>query len=61
VLLIVGEREAPWAHEAHQHLARLLPQAERRVAPGVAHLHPLSSPEWLAATVAEWLRGQPAD
>ena len=61
MLLIVGEREAPWAHEAHQHLARLLPQAERRVAPGVAHLHPLSSPEWLAATVAEWLRGQPAD
>jgi 3-oxoadipate enol-lactonase len=61
VLLIVGEREAPWAHEAHQDLARRLPHAERRVAPGVAHLHPLSAPEWLAATVADWLRGQPLD
>lgn len=61
VLLIVGEREAPWAHEAHRDLARLLPHAERRVAPGVAHLHPLSSPAWLATTVADWLRGQPLD
>ena len=59
VLLIVGEREAKWAHEAHAELAALLPHAERRVAPGVAHLHPLSSPEWLAGTVGEWLRRQP--
>ena len=61
VLLVVGEREARWAREAHLELAALLPQAERRVAPGVAHLHPLSSPAWLAATVAEWLRRQPID
>ena len=59
VLLVVGEREARWAVEAHEEMARLLPQAERRVAPGVAHLHPLSSPRWLAETAAEWLRRQP--
>jgi 3-oxoadipate enol-lactonase len=59
VLLVVGEREASWAHEAHQELARLLPHAERRMAPGVAHLHPLSSPRWLAETTADWLRRQP--
>jgi pimeloyl-ACP methyl ester carboxylesterase len=58
VLLVVGEREAQWAHDAHAELARLLPHAERRVAPGVAHLHPLSSPEWLATSVLDWLRIQ---
>jgi pimeloyl-ACP methyl ester carboxylesterase len=61
LLLVVGEREARWAREAHEEMARLLPHAERRVAPGVAHLHPLSSPRWLAETVAEWLRSQPLD
>jgi 3-oxoadipate enol-lactonase len=61
VLLIVGEREASWAHEAHRDLAQLLTQAERRVAPGVAHLHPLSSPDWLAGAAADWLRKLPAD
>ena len=59
VLLVVGEREAPWAHEAFEELGRLLPHAERRVSPGVAHLHPLSSPEWLADTVRDWLGKQP--
>lgn len=58
VLLVVGEREAHWARESHEAMARLLPHAERRVAPGVAHLHPLSSPSWLAETVADWLRRQ---
>jgi 3-oxoadipate enol-lactonase len=53
-LLIVGERETRWAREASDELARLIPGAELRVSPGVAHLHPLSSPAWLAETVATW-------
>jgi pimeloyl-ACP methyl ester carboxylesterase len=54
-LLVVGERETPWARAAEAEIAALLPEAERRVSPGAAHLHPLSSPEWLAETVADWL------
>jgi len=54
-LLIVGERETAWARAAEAEIAGLLPAAERRVSPGAAHLHPLSSPEWLADTIAEWL------
>lgn len=54
-LLIVGERENPWARAAESEIAALLPAAERRVSPDAAHLHPLSSPEWLADAVADWL------
>src|SRR5262245_15053646 len=54
-LLIVGERESPWARAAEAEIAALLPAAERRVSPGAAHLHPLSSPEWLAETMRDWL------
>ncbi len=54
-LLLVGERETAWARVAGEELARLLPHAERRVAPGVSHLHPLSSPEWFAGALSEWL------
>jgi len=53
-LLVVGERETLWARESVAELARLIPHAEQRVSPGVAHLHPLSSPEWLAETVRAW-------
>jgi pimeloyl-ACP methyl ester carboxylesterase len=53
-LLVVGERESAFARGATDELARLLPHAERRVAPGVSHLHPLSAPEWLERTVTEW-------
>jgi len=56
-LLLRGECEAPWMREAEEEMARLLPHAERRVAPGVSHLHPLSSPAWFASTVEEWLAG----
>jgi 3-oxoadipate enol-lactonase len=56
-LLLVGERETAWARAAGDELATLLPRSERRIAPGVSHLHPLSSPEWLAATVGEWAAG----
>ena len=54
-LLIVGERETRWAREAADEMARLIPGAELRVSPGVAHLHPLSSPAWLAETVEVWV------
>jgi len=54
-LLIVGERETRWAREATDEMARRLPGAELHVSPGVAHLHPLSSPGWLAETVGEWV------
>jgi pimeloyl-ACP methyl ester carboxylesterase len=54
-LLIVGERETRWALEASDEMARLIPGAERRVSPGVAHLHPVSGAAWLAETIAGWL------
>jgi 3-oxoadipate enol-lactonase len=57
-LLLVGERETAFARHATDELARLLPHAERRIAPGVSHLHPLSSPEWLAEAVSEWGRSR---
>lgn len=56
-LLVVGERETPWAREATAELAQLIPGAEVRVSPGVAHLHPLSGARWLAETVASWASG----
>ena len=56
-LLLRGEREAAWMTEAEEELARLLPGAERRVSPGVSHLHPLSVPAWFAETIEEWLGG----
>lgn len=54
-LLIVGERETRWALEATAEMGRLIPGAESRVSPGVAHLHPLSGAAWLAETVAAWV------
>jgi pimeloyl-ACP methyl ester carboxylesterase len=54
-LLIVGERENTWARAAEAEIAGLLPAAARRVSPGAAHLHPLTSPEWLADAVGDWL------
>ncbi len=53
-LLIVGECETRWAREAIAEMARLIPGAETRVSPGVAHLHPLSGAAWLAETIQEW-------
>lgn len=54
-LLIVGEHETRWAREASDEMARLIPGAERRVSPGVAHLHPLSGAAWLADAVGAWV------
>jgi pimeloyl-ACP methyl ester carboxylesterase len=54
-LIVRGEREAAWVREATDEMARLIPGAEVRISPGVAHLHPISSPAWLAETVVEWL------
>jgi pimeloyl-ACP methyl ester carboxylesterase len=53
-LLVVGEREARWAREATDELARLIPRAEARISPGVAHLHPLSGAAWLADAIDAW-------
>jgi pimeloyl-ACP methyl ester carboxylesterase len=53
-LLLVGERETSWARASQAELAALLPHAESRVSPGVAHLHPLSAPDWLADTISAW-------
>lgn len=54
-LIVTGEREARWVREAADELARLIPGAERRVSPGVGHLHPLTGAAWLAETVIEWV------
>jgi pimeloyl-ACP methyl ester carboxylesterase len=53
-LLVVGDRETAWARTAEAEVARLLPRAERVVSPDAAHLHPLSSPAFLAERVLEW-------
>ncbi len=53
--VIVGERETRWARDATAELARLIPGAETRVSPGVAHLHPRSGAAWLAETVEGWV------
>jgi 3-oxoadipate enol-lactonase len=56
--LIVGERESVMYREAIAEMRRLLPAADFVESPGVSHLHPLSSPDWLAARIAEWMRGR---
>jgi pimeloyl-ACP methyl ester carboxylesterase len=58
-LLVVGELETVWARAATDELARLIPGAQARISPGVAHLHPLSGGAWLAGVVGEWLDGLP--
>lgn len=58
-LLIVGERETRWALEATEALGRLIPGAETRVSPGVAHLHPFSGAAWLADTIEVWVMRTP--
>lgn len=55
-LLVVGERETTFARQATAELATLIPGACVRQSPGAAHLHPLSHPDWFAATIADWLR-----
>jgi pimeloyl-ACP methyl ester carboxylesterase len=60
-LLVVGEREARWARDAYEDLAKRIPHVAQRVSPGVAHLHPLSSPEFLAGAIREWLATLPRD
>jgi pimeloyl-ACP methyl ester carboxylesterase len=59
-LLIVGEHETRWAREASREMARLIPNAELEISPGVAHLHPLSGADWLAETVTAWLERRDA-
>ena len=54
-LVVAGELETRWALEATQELVRLIPGAELRLSPGVAHLHQLSGAAWLADTVEGWL------
>lgn len=54
-LVVVGERESVFSHGAAEELRRGIPGAEYAVSPGVSHLHPLSSPEWLAERIEEWM------
>jgi pimeloyl-ACP methyl ester carboxylesterase len=54
-LVVVGERETAFARGAAEELERLIPGAERRESPGVAHLHLFSGAAWLARTLADWL------
>lgn len=59
-LVIVGEKESAFQKPASEELRRSIPGAELRVSPGAAHLHPLSSPQWLADTLTTWSRRLPA-
>ena len=54
-LVIVGERESVSYRGAAEELERIIPGARLAVSPGTGHLHPLSNPEWFAATIAGWL------
>jgi len=56
--IVVGELESVFSREAIAELRRLLPEADFAASPGASHLHPLSNPEWLADTIAEWMRGR---
>ena len=56
--IVVGELESVFSREAIAELRRLVPAADFAESPGVSHLHPLSSPEWLAERIAEWMRGR---
>ena len=58
-LVVVGECESAWSRAASDELARLIPGAERRLSPGVGHLHLLSGAAWLAETVTAWLAAVP--
>lgn len=53
-LVVVGERESVFSRPAAEAVARAIPGADFAVSPGVSHLHPLTSPEWLASTIVEW-------
>lgn len=53
-LVVVGERETPWARRAAAELAAAIPGARATVLPGVAHLHPLSAPEVLGSAIEKW-------
>jgi pimeloyl-ACP methyl ester carboxylesterase len=55
-LVVRGERESRFVHQAAEELARLIPGAELRVSPGAGHLHPLSNASWLCESLEEWLR-----
>jgi len=55
-LVIVGERESSFYGPAAGELVEAIPGACFERSPGVSHLHPLSSPEWLAGTITRWLR-----
>ena len=54
-LVVVGERETRWARAASDALAAGIPGATLEVAPGVAHLHPLTAADAFAATLERWL------
>lgn len=58
-LLVVGEHETRWALEATEAMGQLIPGAETRVSPDVAHLHPLSGAAWLAETIESWVDAGP--
>lgn len=58
-LLVRGERDTAFVVEQERHLAALIPDAASERSPGAGHLHPLSNPGWLAATITRWLEASP--
>lgn len=58
VRIVAGELESVFYREALAELRALLPRADFVESPGVSHLHLLSSPQWLAERIAEWMRGK---
>jgi pimeloyl-ACP methyl ester carboxylesterase len=58
-LVVAGERESRFVRRSATELATGIPGARQAQSPGVGHLHPLSSPDWLAETIAEWMGAVP--
>ncbi len=56
-LVVVGERETAFAHQAADELWQGIAGSRLAVSPDSAHLHPLSRPHWLAEHAAAWLDG----
>jgi aminoacrylate hydrolase len=54
-MVVVGERESVFARGAADELCALIPGVAFDVSPEVSHLHPLSSPHWLAQRISDWV------
>jgi pimeloyl-ACP methyl ester carboxylesterase len=53
-LIVRGERDTAFVVQQEAQLVERIPGAAIARSPGAGHLHPLSNPAWLAATLVRW-------